>query len=56
MVQHDVVFYKNNYQIKGKDRLHGAKVDFYTAASGHRYFEFDGDLFVSIQLSDSIPS
>lgn len=47
-VRFEVIFLDNTYRIKGKDNVHGAKVGFYTAESGARYFMFDGNLYVKI--------
>lgn len=45
-VRFEVIYLKNTYRIKGKDNVHGAKVGFYTAESGARYFMFDGNLYL----------
>lgn len=44
-VTYEVVFVNEDYRIKGKDGIHGAKIGLYQAKSGDRFFLFDGILY-----------
>lgn len=44
-IKYDVIYVNSQYRIKCKDNVHGSKVGFYQASSGHRYMLFDGTLF-----------
>lgn len=44
-VKYDVIYYKDQYRIKGKDGVHGARVGFSRADSGRSYLFFDGNLY-----------
>jgi len=48
-IRYDVVYVNGNYRIKGKDNIHGARVGFYQAQSGHRYMCFDGTLYIRLE-------
>jgi CubicO group peptidase (beta-lactamase class C family) len=48
MVKYDVLYDHGIYRISCKDHMHGVKVGFYQAESGHHYMCFDGTLYRKI--------
>ncbi len=48
-VKYDIIYLKDNYRIKNKDGVHGAKVGFYSAESNNKYMVFDGTLYKKIR-------
>jgi hypothetical protein len=48
IIRYDVVFVKNNFRVKGKDGVHGAKVGLIKSEKGQCYFYYDGTLYRKI--------
>lgn len=44
-IQYDVIFANGDYRVRGKDKVHGAKVGFMEAKSGNKYMYYDGTLY-----------
>jgi CubicO group peptidase (beta-lactamase class C family) len=44
-IKYELVYFNQQYRIKGKDKVPGTCVSLYTAKSGNRYLLFDGTLY-----------
>ena len=49
MLRYDVLYDHGIYRIACKDHMHGTKVGFLQAKSGHHYMSFDGTLYQKIE-------
>lgn len=48
-VRYEIIYVNNDYRIKGKDNVHGAKIELYKAKSGHHYMLYDGTLYKKME-------
>jgi len=44
-IKYDIIYFNNQYRIKNKDQVHGARVGFYSAKSNNKYMLYDGTLY-----------
>ncbi len=44
--RYDLMYYNNNYHVKGKDRTRGSVVHLYQTQRGNRFLSFEGTLYV----------
>lgn len=49
-IQYDIIYVGKNFRVRGKDKVHGAKVGFAQAKSGNRYFYYDGTLYKKLSI------